>query len=485
MTEPKITPLARRLAEENGIDWRKLEGTGPDGTIVERDILAFLAKVMAGEVELPPEPTEAPPPEAVPDMRQVQEALAREGVDLGDLVPETPAEEPAPPPTPPHAEEVFVEEEAFFELDFEEGATAEEPLDTGRDEEAAALADEGWSVVEPASDESSPWVEAAPAGDAAPAAEPDWSEISEVTQETEAAPFEWEVSEEGAWEGAELAAEPSPEEAAEAEAFEATAFSDTPVEEPLSTEAEPVYPNESISGLEEPAEPSWPLEPEEAPTPEGMGEPDVAEAGFEEPLPTEAGFTEEAYAAGEGPAEASMPPVAFEEETAPETETPTADAGAPGAAFPPAFRRAVDLSAAERARADLSTAWRAEVPLELLLFRAVERALAELEVPMRPLLGRFQGEDARGLAVPPARGLRDLHEQLQNTQEEGEGLIVLDLSETPYAEVILPERALVTLGRAGLPEGLGLLSVSGELPTDRTRFLERVAFYLERPILLA
>jgi len=56
MEEPKITPLARRLAEENGIDWRRLKGTGPDGTIVERDILAFLAKVMAGEVDLPPMP---------------------------------------------------------------------------------------------------------------------------------------------------------------------------------------------------------------------------------------------------------------------------------------------------------------------------------------------------------------------------------------------------------------------------------------------
>ncbi|RTH11210.1 dihydrolipoamide acyltransferase, partial [Thermus scotoductus] len=56
MAEPKITPLARRLAEENGIDWRRLQGTGPEGTIVERDILAFLAKVMAGEVDLPPMP---------------------------------------------------------------------------------------------------------------------------------------------------------------------------------------------------------------------------------------------------------------------------------------------------------------------------------------------------------------------------------------------------------------------------------------------
>ncbi|MER3445286.1 MAG: dihydrolipoamide acyltransferase, partial [Meiothermus sp.] len=54
MSEPQITPLARRLAEENGINWRSLAGSGPDGTIVERDILAYLAKVMAGEITLPP-----------------------------------------------------------------------------------------------------------------------------------------------------------------------------------------------------------------------------------------------------------------------------------------------------------------------------------------------------------------------------------------------------------------------------------------------
>ncbi|WP_245969961.1 E3 binding domain-containing protein, partial [Calidithermus roseus] len=56
MNDPQITPLARRLAEENGINWRSLAGSGPDGTIVERDILAYLAKVMAGEITLPPAP---------------------------------------------------------------------------------------------------------------------------------------------------------------------------------------------------------------------------------------------------------------------------------------------------------------------------------------------------------------------------------------------------------------------------------------------
>lgn len=39
-----ISPRARQLAEEKQCDWRQLQGTGPEGAIVERDVLAFLAK---------------------------------------------------------------------------------------------------------------------------------------------------------------------------------------------------------------------------------------------------------------------------------------------------------------------------------------------------------------------------------------------------------------------------------------------------------
>ena len=98
MEEPKITPLARRLAEENGIDWRRLQGTGPDGTIVERDILAYLAKVMAGEVDLPPQPEAPPPPPKEEELKRAQEVLGREGVDLAEVIPQ----EPEPTPPPPH-----------------------------------------------------------------------------------------------------------------------------------------------------------------------------------------------------------------------------------------------------------------------------------------------------------------------------------------------------------------------------------------------
>ncbi len=91
MSDPQITPLARRLAEENGINWRSLAGSGPDGTIVERDILAYLAKVMAGEITLPPAPDPGPPvpaPAEISSFAQAQAALEREGISLGELVPE-------------------------------------------------------------------------------------------------------------------------------------------------------------------------------------------------------------------------------------------------------------------------------------------------------------------------------------------------------------------------------------------------------------
>ncbi len=50
----KASPLARKIAQEHGIDLRLLQGTGPQGRIVERDVLAYL------ETMRPPAPTPAP-----------------------------------------------------------------------------------------------------------------------------------------------------------------------------------------------------------------------------------------------------------------------------------------------------------------------------------------------------------------------------------------------------------------------------------------
>jgi hypothetical protein len=58
--EPDIAPLARRLAEENNVDWRRLAGSGDAGRVVERDVLGYLARVMAGEEAVDPTPEPVP-----------------------------------------------------------------------------------------------------------------------------------------------------------------------------------------------------------------------------------------------------------------------------------------------------------------------------------------------------------------------------------------------------------------------------------------
>lgn len=60
MNGSDIAPLAKKLAEENNVNWQHLPGTGPEGRVVERDVLEYLAKVMAGEEALDPTPEPLP-----------------------------------------------------------------------------------------------------------------------------------------------------------------------------------------------------------------------------------------------------------------------------------------------------------------------------------------------------------------------------------------------------------------------------------------
>ncbi len=45
----KASPLARRMAEENGIDLARIQGTGPNGRIVEADVEKLLGQAKAPE----------------------------------------------------------------------------------------------------------------------------------------------------------------------------------------------------------------------------------------------------------------------------------------------------------------------------------------------------------------------------------------------------------------------------------------------------
>ena len=82
----RASPLVRRLAEENSIDLAQLEGSGPHGRIVKRDIQPYID----GEIEVPtrPAPEEAPAP-AEEEERVVREtpapATERPGTELQEL----------------------------------------------------------------------------------------------------------------------------------------------------------------------------------------------------------------------------------------------------------------------------------------------------------------------------------------------------------------------------------------------------------------
>jgi hypothetical protein len=346
MEEPKITPLARRLAEENGIDWRRLKGTGPDGTIVERDILAFLAKVMAGEVDLPPMPESPPPLPPEEELKRAQAALEREGVDLADLIPEAPK-------TPTLQVEEVPEEE--LALDFSEIDLLEEG-----EEEAFLLPEEE------AEKPLEAWEEDLP--EAAPLPEPEALE---------------------AWE-----------------------------EDLLQAEAQEALPPalEEVEGEKRPEEPP------------ALGEAPPAPLLGVAPVP----------------APAQSAPLRV-------------------------FRRKVDQTRLGEALAAFHRVHGVpETPLPFLL-KAAERALAELELPHRPLLGRVEGEGVRGFRPSPAF-LALFH---QEGGEEGEGLLCFFGEEEVHT------------GRPSLflaPDGI--LAVSGlDAPLAR-KLLERVALYLEDPVLL-
>ncbi len=43
-TEERVTPVAKRVAEENNVDVSKVQGTGPSGRVTKEDVEAYIAK---------------------------------------------------------------------------------------------------------------------------------------------------------------------------------------------------------------------------------------------------------------------------------------------------------------------------------------------------------------------------------------------------------------------------------------------------------
>lgn len=576
MSEPKITPLARRLAEENGIDWRTLKGSGPEGTVVERDILSFLAKVMAGEIDLPPAPEEKlAPPEAIPDISQAQAMLAKEGVSLSDVIP---ASEPMPtlselappePITPPEpVASVFaaepLEAEPIAAKPFAAEPVAEQPFGQEAMAARSGLAEVSAVAEMPAMAESprpsfqedkhptlgdfeidfddlgldSPSLEAeAPAGgfDSEPmpavAAEPappsldvtqfpgltpeeklTWPEVKVPSLDLASAVAEAPHSEPapldlGEW------GEPAVAEAAPAEpplpSWEPTPAWETPAAsaeaappaweepaqpEPAWSEPTPAWQEPSVETVTPAWHAEWQAEPAPAEAP--SFEPPIHEAPAE-PVPSFAAMPEEPAPTPDivAPPVPEMAPAAwsgFATTSADTTPTSSPEAyfirdsqEAPTPAAPlrvQAWQRLVQVGTAAQAAEILAQAWHREVGMLPLLYRATEKALADLELPLRANKGVLEGEVLKTYRATPAHTLRGTLEALEAAEEAGDGLAVLALD--GFDQLIFPGAKVLSLGRS-LGEQ-ALLSVSGDLdPQTAGKLLERVAYYLERPILLA
>lgn len=149
-----------------------------------------------------------------------------------------------------------------------------------------------------------------------------------------------------------------------------------------------------------------------------------------------------------------------------------------------AWQRLVEIGSVQDAAQTLSEAWRMDVGLYPLLYRAVDKALSDTQTPLRPTKGSLEGDELKSLRVAPAQSLRGALDSLNMASDPSEGLTVLSLVDTHFDQVIFPGIPTLTLGRAN--GGHALLSLSGQMQADQAgKLLERIAYYLERPILLA
>ncbi|WP_216320188.1 E3 binding domain-containing protein [Deinococcus aestuarii] len=469
----RIAPLAKILAEANGIDWQNLRGSGGGGLIVEGDILAHLARIMSGEEEPPATPVDAPPPDwtgedlsaslITPGLPSA-DALRGAGVDSDITAFVAQARTTPPAPTP------ALEDDALdFELDDDQADFAPAPL--------AAAPTPAWNFNAPAPVTPPPPVAASvpsqpffPAVAASIPSEPAPAEPVPVA--ATAAPAATAGLSAGLggllsrlYQPAAPAPQPQPE----------------PVQPPVARE--PVLPGpQPTPAFQAPAAPEPRL-----PEPPALPLPDLpAQAPLSAPAPVAelpgAAPIPEAEAAPEAQ------PLVEEAQPAPAPALlPDAEASAPVQLADPApaprsfgtyLRRDVNVSPAADLRRQLAGALGQDVPLGLLVARAAQRHAAALGLGTVALQDLPAGE-ARTVAPGSLRDVLSTLDTLFGTPD----LLVTDAGELDLDDLHLGHTVTLSVGRER--GGRAALSLSGDVdPTRAARFLAEVAGALEAPIIL-
>ena len=70
----RVSPVARKMAEDAGLDLSRVKGTGPGGRVLERDVQAAIA---AGPAPTPPGVPSGPAPGATVPLNRMRKAIAR------------------------------------------------------------------------------------------------------------------------------------------------------------------------------------------------------------------------------------------------------------------------------------------------------------------------------------------------------------------------------------------------------------------------
>ncbi|TDE86350.1 E3 binding domain-containing protein [Deinococcus sp. S9] len=431
----RIAPLAKILAEANGIDWRNLPGSGEGGMIVEQDILNYLTRVMSGEEEPPPTPVDAPPPEWTgtelpagaglfgPGMPSA-DMLSSAGVD-SDLAALVGQPQPVQQATAPSAEDDALE----FELEDEETALPAAAAPSAA-APASAPATVAASVPEVVPAVPQPEPVAAQAETSAPAAAAAGggvmaglgSLLSRLYQPSAAQP----------------PAQPAPVQPA-------------PAAPEVPAAQVPVPPQPEVVAPE-----ILPVAEAEAPT-ERVPAPPVEDAA------------------------PAAPQIAEEQTPEPATAPLPAAEARPREAvwFGTYLRRDANLAPATELRRQLIAALGQDVPLGLLVARAAQRHADRLglnTVAVQDL------EANRSLTAQPG-GLRDALAALERVHEGTPDLLVLDAGTLDLDDLHLPHTLTLSVGR--VQEGRAALTLQGDVdPTQAARFLAEVARTLEEPILL-
>lgn len=513
MHEPDIAPLARRLAEENNVDWRRLQGSGEGGRVVERDVLGYLARVMAGDEAVDPTP------EPVPDG---MEAWPEADVEAGGRGHTADADSPPTlddelflfeDPAPVPADAASVEAAAIDAFDADDDAEPTTVVDAEEGE------DDLWLV----GDEPQPEPSARPSGaDAAAAPEPVEIEPVEI-EPAEIEPADDETDASGIVERGNAAAEPATEPAAPAmhDPIE-------PVEAPAAYGRDDVRLDELPDLTEADAsDEGASLAAERGITPGGReafelpelfgGEAGDHESGDDamlddEPLFEQDGVTHPAAddaplvatdapeaawpaASATAPAgavaasEAAGPASAAAAEAPPEAAAPgDVLAGGVWARYGQIWRRRIDDRTLRRSVSDLASALDAppSTVVALLLARAARRggaATGAVEV------WRWRRGGAERVTVNVDTPLREAVHRLETAHGTGEGdhapsLVVADLSAVDLDEAVLHlDAPVLALGRS---TGDGAwLSLSGErVEPAMVGTLAQVAELLAAPVRL-